>query len=332
MAATDMYVTTTGAGTKSGLTWANAFSLTEFETDVEGFAEAGDRYFIKEGTYTFTADIISALDGTSASPIEIIGVVSATTAEPPTSSDWATGTNRPLFTEAAYTFELDNYWRIRNMRFTGTAALVVNMDDYSLTNNCYFQNTSGTANRTGLRVETYSNVVDCECISTNGKALDAASNTTSVIGCYLHDSNYGVQDTIGALFSHCIIDTCTYGIRATNGLRLFNTVIYNCPTGIYSSYDYGIVLLNNVFDNCTNAFKANNGGTVYNHYYIDYNNWSNNTKDMTWDFGSSEDNSAKGPNDTADTPNFTNAAGGDFSLNKSSALIDTGFAISLGVG
>jgi len=49
MAATDMYVTTSGAGTKSGLSWANAFSLAEFETDIEGSVEAGDRYFFQEG-------------------------------------------------------------------------------------------------------------------------------------------------------------------------------------------------------------------------------------------------------------------------------------------
>ena len=67
MAAADMYVTNTGAGDKSGSSWANAMSLTEFATDVVSNCEAGDRYFIMGGqTYTFTANINSARDGSAA--------------------------------------------------------------------------------------------------------------------------------------------------------------------------------------------------------------------------------------------------------------------------
>jgi len=47
-AADDYYVTTTGAGDKSGTEWAKAFDLAAFETDVEANAESGDRYFFKE--------------------------------------------------------------------------------------------------------------------------------------------------------------------------------------------------------------------------------------------------------------------------------------------
>ena len=88
-AATDMYVTTTGAGAKTGGTWADAFDLAAFEIDAEANAEAGDRYFFEAGTYTLTQNIAWNLQaGTGPLPIEVIGVKSGTTAEPSTTSDW----------------------------------------------------------------------------------------------------------------------------------------------------------------------------------------------------------------------------------------------------
>ena len=103
MAATDYYVTTTGAGDNSGTTWANAFSHANFITDLTSYQEAGDRYFIKEGDYsTLTGNETANAVGTAIAPCEIIGVVSATSAEPPTPSDWAAGDNRPLFPCGAY--------------------------------------------------------------------------------------------------------------------------------------------------------------------------------------------------------------------------------------
>lgn len=329
MAATDMYVTTTGAGTKSGLSWANAFSLTELETDMEASAEVGDRYFIKEGTYTFASDISTALDGSVSANIHLIGVTSATTAEPPTSSDWATGNNRPLFSQGTYLFVVDDSWSLHHMRFLGSAAIVVNMGDRCIVNNIYVENNSSTAGREAIILGFYGTLFNSEFISTNGHAIDPAS--AHINGCYIHDSVRGI-DGGDIIIVHSIIDTCSgEGIVTGTSMAILNCTIYNCGTGILGSqFQYGISILNTVIDNCTDGFKSHNFGTVYSNWFIDYNNWSNNTHDMSWDNGASEDNSAKGPNDTANAPSFANAAAGDFSLGDTSNLIDAGFSISLG--
>ena len=114
--------------------------------------------------------------------------------------------------------------------------------------------------------------------------------------------------------------------------RVTNCTIYNCTAGMYDNdFTQGVVVLNNAIDNCAVGYRSNSAGTVALTYLIDYNNWSNNTMDMSWNNGSSEDNSAKGPNDTANSPSFTNAAAGDFSLGSTSDLIDAGFSTELGI-
>lgn len=332
MAATDMYVTTTGAGTKSGLGWANAFSLTEFETDVETLTEAGDRYFFKEGTYTLASDISTARVGAYL-PIELIGVVTATTAEPPTSSDWATGTNRPLFACTTYAFTFSNYYQLRNLRITTASANGVKISSYGALINCKAENSSGTANYEAMTVGIGSRVTDCEAISTNGIGV-YANAYSRLIGCYIHDCGvYGVQTNGGVVFHHTILDTCATGALVNDGDYLSNCTVYNCSTaGLYTSIlKHYATFLNNAIDSCTVGFKSNNSGVVLSAFLFDYNNWSNNTKDMSWNNGTTEDNSGKGPNATANAPSFTNAAAGNFSLDSASALLDAGFSIDLGV-
>ena len=113
------YVTVAGAGDNSGDSWANALTVSEFVMSVNS-AIAGDSYYVAGGTYTFGASINTAADGTGSSPISIIGVNSGTTAEPPTVSDYATGSSRPLFSCGAYTITIDNYWKFLNIRASGT--------------------------------------------------------------------------------------------------------------------------------------------------------------------------------------------------------------------
>ena len=75
--------------------------------------------------YTLTSNMDCDLtNGTPPDSISIIGVTSATTAEPPTSADWAFGTDRPFFTDGGndYTFELGNAYNLFNTRHSKTGA------------------------------------------------------------------------------------------------------------------------------------------------------------------------------------------------------------------
>ena len=122
-------------------------------------------------------------------------------------------------------------------------------------------------------------------------------------------------------------------MQVGHGSLINNCTVYNCTTGIYdlgSKNTYG--MLNTTVSDCTDGFLSNNAGVVVKSAYFDYNNWYNNTHDISWDDGTSEDNSAKGVNATANNPSFTNAAAGDFSLGGSSSLLDAGFSTELGIG
>ena len=76
------HITAAGAGLKDGSTWANAMGIGEFQTHLNGAVLAGHVHFVQDGAYTMTGNIdCNARDGTSTSPIVIIGVKSATTNE-----------------------------------------------------------------------------------------------------------------------------------------------------------------------------------------------------------------------------------------------------------
>ncbi len=195
--------------------------------------------------------------------------------------------------------------------------------------NCLFSNTSGTAGRDAVALTSANNTFfDCEFTSTNGYCADVGGNN-KFLGCYFHDSSYGVDfsGNYGEV-TFCIFDTITNGgINVTSGMNYqllaLNNVFYNCGTGIY----YGVLwhtsfILNNIFKDNTTGVNAAGGST--NSVILDYNNFHGNSTDVT--------NVTKGPNTSSNDPQFTDAAGGDFSLQSGSPCIGAGFATRLGVG
>lgn len=324
---TNYYVTVSGAGLKDGSDWDNAFGLDEFIYDIGWNCVAGDNYWIQGGTYTYTAAMNTGIDGSLALPISIIGVKSTTTAEPPTISDYANGNDRPLFSMGSNRFILDDYYTIRNIRFTGTASTdLVHLDVWAQVINCYINNSSGTTGYNALSVDDASRVFNCELISANGSALDAyGAHGIDVVYSYL-SGDIGIEATpansLRSLFN--IFDSCaTAGISLSTSPWpfIFNNTFYGCGSGILGTTTYGGTILNNTISDCTNGINFTSTSVQA---LIDYNNYYNNTTDVT--------GITKGSNALAVDPKFTNAAGGDFSLASDSALIGAGLGITLGVG
>lgn len=308
MAAADMYVTVAGAGTKAGNNWANAMDLAAWETDFEGSAEAGDRYFVKEGTYTLTDHFATEQDGTGTDLIEIIGVVSGTTAEPPTSADWATGDNRPLIAAGAYAWNCDDYWLVRNIRLTSTANFGLRGDDGLVVINCKATQTNGGARYGITGYGHYHRCIDCEA-SASGSGIAFGAGGLNVHGgtyhgCYAHDSGVGFELSRYTCLVCSIADSCTTGVSILEYLSvLTNNTFYNGTTGISSAAGrWGFLIYNNIFDSWTTGISLAN---AYEVNILDYNNYNNNGTDVT--------NVTKGPNAIAVDPLFANAGGGDFS-------------------
>jgi len=212
-----------------------------------------------------------------------------------------------------------------HLRFLGTGYAVPDVVD-----NCSFIDTTGTGWEFGSAVRI---VRDSEFRSTEGTSLyiDTCGPQTHIIGCYFHDSAIGFQSRhspLGSRLLFNIFDTCTTRASFGNTWRymLFaNNTVYGCTTGvsigdpdIYAIY--GSVFLNNLFvSNATGLSR-----TDASNDYLDYNNWYGNSTDVS--------NFTKGTHDTAVDPEFTDAAGGDFSLATGSSCIGAAFSIRLGVG
>ena len=338
MAATDMYVLPAGAGLKNGLSWANAFSPTELETDMETLSEPGDRYFVMGGVgdYNIVSNIQALRNGTPVLPICIYGVKPGTTNEPPVESDWAERDNRPYFNMGAAAgifFRVQHNWDIRNVRLRKSGALIngfaMRLDTGGYVINCKLENiTTGIGDSWGLYNKGGSGgttIIDCELVCTNGYA--ASLEGSKVYASYAHDSRVGYQIDGGYNFViSCIANNMTesgiYIPESSYALFLGNT-LNNCFRGIdnetvvtgYCS------IMNNCLSNCTTGIHFDSA-VLGN--FVDWNNY--------WNNGTDVNNVVKGPNAMAVDPQYINAVGGDLSLNTASALIRAGFGIRLGVG
>lgn len=324
-AAATMYVTPAGAGDKSGSSWANAMGLTEWKTDMSNAMEPGDIYYLAGGTYTITANTEFTRDGTTANPIKIIGVKSGTTAEPPTTSDYAYGTDRPLIATGAYYFYFGtaNYFIVYNLQWTTTDNYGLAFGMGSTVKNCKSTN-SGAATRDAFTSPPYGVMISCEAISTNGYGIDISS-PGHIINCYIHDSALGIgnESSTGAFIYGNVIDNCsTVGIEATSAPSwvVMNNTIYACTTGISGTTAYCQFFINNIITGCTTGASWT---TETRSNWWGYNCW-NNTTDTS--------NVTKGSDDITGNPLLTDPANGDFTLQTGSPCLNAGLAIGATAG
>lgn len=320
-AAADMMVTQAGGGDKSGSTWANAMAETDFVADLEASAEAGDRYFIK-GNLTLSESYDTALSGEHTAPIWIIGVESDTTAEPPTSADWAYETDRPTITTGDNTFVLEDHYRVMNLIVTSTTGSCIVADTYTHIINCLCDGDG--VNCIGLS-GAYNAIISCELKDgTDGASIDGSS---AVINCYIHDTTSdGVYQASHANFiSSCVIDTCPIGINfgTKSGTLAMNNTIYNSTTcGLYGTTGLSCYIVNNIIDSCAVGIEWT---TPTESNYIDFNCW-NNTDDVK------DTDVTLGTHAVMDNPDMVAPATGDFSLQAVSPCLDAGMQLGVNIG
>lgn len=300
-----MYVTVEGAGGKTGVNWDDAFGFAEFETDFEANAEAGDVYYIKEGTYTLTNAVSTALDGTDELPISLIGVVTATTAMPPTLSDYAYGDNRPLFAVAANSFVTDDMWIWKNLRFTVTGLNSVRCDTRCIIENVKSEQTSTVASRDALYVASSgTKIIGGEFISRNGTGVSFATGTGNTVhGSYFHNSRVGLgfstNSTLPIITDNIFSDMWVAAITTNTvnqGSHITGNTFYNTVIGVSeANTGPGTVIIGNIFNKYTTGISF---GSAQGAALLDYNNYDTAGTDVT--------NATKGLNDIELDPKFTN--------------------------
>ena len=315
------HVTVAGAGDNSGDSWANAMANSDFAT-AYGSLTVGDICLVKSGTYSFSDSLAPSNSGTYASPILIFGVVSsATTENVPTPAEFAFGTDRPIFNfDTGYRITVGVRWGIYNFRlnceYNGTA---INLGNQAGMHNCDATNSYNNSGCKVLDWTTGCRISYCNISSTYGHGINrsSASDNLSIVYCRFNTPN-GVALMLGGQ-SACyrnIIDTSSTGIQLSNlyggSVFIAENTIYNCSIGIRNAYNaHTSVIINNIISDCGVGFQ-DNSTTYQKSFYFDYNNWYNNTIDHSWDDGSTEDNTYKGPNDVDVDPDFVNAGSGDF--------------------
>lgn len=277
-----------------------------FETAV-----AGNKFWIKNGSYSIDTTVNISAAGTSQKPIIIEGYNT-------TRGDTPTGTSRPTITSGTSTFMVGANWDLYNLIFTGTTSTqVLGLGLNSKIVNSKVSNTSGTANRFGILLTTDNLLLNCEFISTLGGAVRCTVNAQiTIIGCYIHDSDIGLSLTGTGSSSHVaynIFDNCTTQaifINAANTaahMFLGNTFYgAETPAGIGVQMISGVTdvrIINNIFYGFVTAVTHADTQTIG---YDNFNNYYNNTTDVT--------NWTKGSNDLALNPQFVSAAAGDFRI------------------
>lgn len=265
---------------------------------------AGNIVWWKDGDYNLGEHIDSSVNGTSASPIWIIGYLSTISDRTDyQTGDDPTGDDRPDLTMGNYIYAPGEYCVTKNIDMTSSFSL----------RSLYIRTGGGivnvrginTNNATALDLIAHTFAFNCEGETSGGDAIQAAGGV-KIAGCYLHDSTTGIDlDGNAVAIVDNIIDTCTTGINLRNypSINIVNNDIYNNTTGLLGSTAYSSLILNNNITDCTTGASWTTRELTI---YADYNNW--------WNNGTDTINFTKGENATALDPQYDDAANGDFDI------------------
>jgi len=319
------HVTSTGADTKTGATWATAMDMAAFDAELEDNAEAGDVFFIKgPSTFSLTEDLnSSAKDGTSLLPIKIIGVLAATSNEGAAvvASDYAYSTDRPLLdcddgAAAEWDSTIGDYYVFRNIRVISDDSYGLQCGTYGIIENCLFTQTSGSqyeATNGGVG----SRWISCEMTGSSGDGIHAGGSGIRIANCYIHDVVNGINGAAAyGTVLNTIIDTTTIGMDlvSNNSWTIYGNAFYACTTGIAATDSEGNLIVNNIFDECTKPGDWATANQAYN--WWDYNS-------MDGDSGSVE-NVTVGENviDVDIALDDPTGSPGDFTLDSTATAVE----------
>jgi hypothetical protein len=277
-------------------------------------ADPGSTYTMGEAVAGGTSTV-----GTVTSPIRLSGYMAGR-------GDDCAGTKMPLLNSAAYNCTWPGYWIIKNLRSSNTTANGFQLlSGYTKCENCWFDNSSGTAGRYAVYdASGHSTFVGCQMSSAKGIAC-GGSTGSRLVHCYLHDSDRGLVaggstvSIIDCVFDSCLVAAGSYGYgidaATTNDHTLVGNVFYNCTCGLHGTTTAHLLVLGNIFSSCVDGVLCTTA-TLSNLY--DYNIW--------WNSIAGEDihgfSQLKGPHDITADPLLHDPANGDFTLDAGSPALN----------
>lgn len=298
--------------------------LTITDAFFEGMT-AGDTIYLEDGTYALAANINVGRDGTAANPISLLGYKT-------TRASGADGTDRPLIQATSNQFVWMNgyYWIFKNIRLTTINSHGFRIGAYGRAENCKSTQSGAGDLHFGFHLGQRGTLFDCDAINDNAGAGNQGTGIrvdgyNTVRSCRVQDCKNGIEAS-GGMDRHLynVIDNCDVGIKLAgteNSLIECNT-LNDCDDAITATTSPCNTILLNQF---TNGINGLNWSNAIRMNLIDRNNYYNNS-------GNDVNNVSKGPNATAIDPQYTNEAGGDFSLQSASGSIGVDYSTRLGVG
>lgn len=306
---------TTGAGSNGVVNVGGALSLGSSDDAVFESMVAGNKMYVKNGTYTIGGTVSLTAAGSSLKDIEIIGYNSARDDNPTTSS-------RPIFDCGTAQWTFAAFWRVKYLQFTSTSASTVNAGADNHFIDCKFSCTSGTANRTAFTAT--SRVICYKCEFSSAAGYGAIGNAGQFVGCYFHDSVDCIRGTSAGNGFRCI--SCIFDTGSTSGASLSAACTdfqsFDSCTFYGAETPAGTGLL--IAAGNTNVFVANcifygwvtgiSHGTAGQTSCYDFNNlfFNNTTNATNWTTNSAI---------TGTNPQFTSGSGGNFALGSVTARI-----------
>lgn len=267
----------------------------------------GNIAYIKSGTYSPGASISDSTAGTAELRKYFYGYKT-------TRGDIPRLEDRPTITMGAYQFTTHNYHSYSNIIFSGTGNVVAASLSYAYFYNCKWIGTK--AGGYGLYANSYyPNVIACEFTNPGGYGLMIDWGPALVWGNYIHDSSVGlfIHDANNIMVAFNILSgntTAAIDLDYANvGNLILNNILYGAETptavGLRATVGHQFILMNNIFYGFATGASMT---TAYQDCFVDYNNWYNNTADVS--------NFTKGSHDIAINPQFVNPAAKDFRIGR----------------
>lgn len=239
---------------------------------------SGNSVWFKAGTFSPSTNVSWSAAGGLSTPITIRGYNT-------TRGDNPTGTSRPVMQmPAAGAWTTTGRGLIRDMIVQGANTTVCVMGSAATAYNCKFVNTSTSAGRFAVSTTVSSGLfANCEFISYRGVALRCQATNILIYGCYIHDSDIGVQFTVGGVMTACIVESCkTSAVDCSTGNGGWGQIIENTlfggltnktGTGINITAGQHVVAMNNTISGFVTGIATTD--TPSSDCYADFNNFFN---------------------------------------------------------
>jgi hypothetical protein len=293
----------------------------------------GNAVYIKVGVYAAHPAVLFNQTYSKTLPLSILGY-NAARGDNPRDAD------RPLIEMGANIFSINDVAKIKNIRFSGSGANIVNATNTAVSNllleNCSFSQlaiagVTNCLNAAGAFIAIMS-LVDCEFFGAAGGTKYGLQHSSLgslfVINCYFHNLTDGIFTAAQTykficfnVFANLSNTGINEGASATNGGHIINNTFVGIGrSGVYSSSPTVIPIycMNNTFSDCVTAgIEGIFVRPMYNNFFNCGVPWVGGTLNPV-------------NNNTFVAPQFF-TPGSNYALQRTSGLIDRAFSMRLGV-